>query len=205
MPARSPHALALILLILLGLGLPAAAEAPPPQDPRSGFRAGESPGFDLELETFVYDAVRSAAEAQRLPRPVLDKLLARDPKSGNPLSFIPGCPICIPAMLALGDWMAEAPEEAAPGADLALLELLSQPKELGRTAALARWLKDQLAQALLARGGSEAEREAWQARIQAGVDEGQRQLRTWRARGERAYQLMWSCQLCDAARKASRP
>lgn len=178
----------LMLALLVGLAAPAAAgDDSAPQDP--------------ELDGFVYSAVLEGLSTQGLPDATVDRLLAVDPE-GRPVSFIPGCPICMPSMRAFRDWRARPDRSAASPASPERVAALSQDDDLGRTSALARLVRELVSRRIATAGWSESEAEAWSGRFEAAAREGQRQLVAWQAKGVATYRAMWSCMICDAATRA---
>lgn len=160
--------------------------------------AAEAPA-DPELDRFVYSAVLEGLNELRPPHATVDRVLEED-SEGRPVSFIPGCPICMPAREAFRAYRAQ-PEPGSPTSG-ALLESLGSEKDLERTAALGRLVQDLVTRRIAASGWSDAEAEVWAQRFQSAAAEGQRQLSAHQARGVEAYEMMWSCMICDGASRA---
>lgn len=157
----------------------------------------------------VFFSVLEGLYETGVPDEVVDRILTHDPKSGLPMSFIKGCPVCQPVYDAFKAYRARpvmwgAGRDFGPGASQELITALSDPNDLKRTAAVGDFISDimarKVAQAALA--WSPEERKAWCATFEAAAKEGERQLQLLQAQGgPAAYQMMWSCLVCDGARK----
>jgi len=155
-------------------------------------RAGGWP--DRELQARIHDAVAAGLDDVAPPAEVVAKILTTDAQ-GRPVSFIVGCPICEPVLEAFKAYRPQRPTKLSPEQ----MAALSQDDPLLRTAAVGRLVRDFVATSVASAGWTEAQRKDWDERIHRAEREGQRQLRQRQAEGVDAYQLMWTCKMCDAA------
>lgn len=164
-------------------------------------RADQGPA-DPELDRFVYEAVLDGLTTMGLSDATVDRILEED-SGGRPVSFIPGCPICMPAREAFRAYrQGTHPRDVAPVAPAAMLAALDSEKDLERTSALGRLVQELIAKRIAAANWSDAEAESWGRRFEAAAAEGQRQLTAHQAQDVEAYKMMWSCMICDGASRA---
>lgn len=164
-------------------------------------RAAQEPA-DRELDRFVYQAVLDGLYTMGLSDQTVDRILEEDAE-GRPVSFIPGCPLCMPAREAFRDYRQRTDaRDVPPSAPASMLAALDSEKDLERTSALGRLVQDLVAKRIAAANWSDAEAEAWSRRFEAAAAEGQRQLTAHQAQDVEAYEMMWSCMICDGASRA---
>lgn len=157
----------------------------------------------------VFFSVLEGLYEAGLPDEAVDRVLAADPKTGLPLSFLKGCPVCQPVYDAFKTYRARPAmwglgRDFGPGASAAVVAALTNESDLERTAAIGDFVSEVMARkvATLSASWSAAEREAWNASFESAAREGERQLQLLQAKGGPAvYQMMWSCLVCDGARK----
>lgn len=168
---------------------------------------------DPELEQFVYQAVREGLGQLRPPASTLDLVLAVDPQSGLPYSFLPGCPICQSARQALTDYRqalaapdaaGEARTGAADEAPAPEAQALADPDPLARTSALGRLIVRWVARAAARQGWTPQELARWAQRFERAAEVGRAQLSRYQREGVEAYKMMWQCLLCQGAVQAVR-
>lgn len=144
---------------------------------------------------FVAQAVTKELSESQLTQKTLDLLLAQD-EQGRPLSFIPDCPICLGVQDALLAWKVSSEDVNVP-------DDWSAARASTRTSSLAKFVRQAVKREL---GTIEDlnQRLEMNHRLRAGSEEGQRLLTLQQNRKVKAYKMMWSCLMCDAAERATK-
>lgn len=155
-------------------------------------RAADWP--DRELQDRLRQAVTAGLDDLAPPAEVVAKILTLD-AGGRPISFIVDCPICEPVLEAFKAYRPQGATKLTPDQ----IAELSQDDPLLRTAAIGRLVRGFVSASVDSAGWTAEQRKDWAARIHRAEREGQRQLRQRQAEGVEAYQLMWTCKMCDAA------
>lgn len=158
---------------------------------------------DPELQRFLMMSVLDGLYEMSIPDEIVDKLLSRDSKTGLPYSFIAGCPICNSCYDALALYRVrparvDGPRDFSQGQEASLIAALSSDEPAQRTSAFSLWVKQNMKDRLAKTSWSADERAAWQIRFEAAARVGQQALKAGQQSGMEAYQMMWSCQLCDS-------
>ncbi|MBT9582443.1 hypothetical protein IV102_03770 [bacterium] len=171
---------------------------------------------DPELEKFLMISVLDGLYELHLPDQVVDKLLARDPQTQMPYSFIYGCPVCHSCYDALALYRirptrlghtVDSPQNRDFGGTVPdqIVAELGSDDPARRTATFAVLVKQIIKKRLAETSWNDAQRQSWQLRFEAAARVGQRALKAGQTSGMETYQMMWSCQMCDAVTKPIPP
>ncbi len=150
-----------------------------------------------QARAFVQEAVLEQLQLQNgsLTEETRVLLLTLD-TDGNPLSFIPDCPICLGVQDALETLAPSEQDENIP-------QDWADAKPSVRTLSVAKFVRAAVKSKLDMMEDIQAKL-AMARRLQEGSEEGQRQLARYQSKKAEAYKMMWSCLMCDAVVKAGK-
>jgi len=162
---------------------------------------------DAQFRRFIYFATLEGLYETGLPDEVVDRILSIDPKLNLPISFLKGCPVCQPvhdafAFYRLRPRMWGSERDFASSISPQRLAALSDSDDLKRTAAIGELVSQIISQRVATMRWTSDERIAWNKAFERAAEEGEKQLRLLQAQGgPAAWQMMWSCLVCDGAKK----
>lgn len=195
--------LALSLALVPLVATPQAEPREPLEPPAAGtFDRYHQGIFFAVLEGLYRDGVSSAAARA---------IVERDAVSGYPISFVQGCPICMPALDAFQLYLARPPflsrkipsDTFGQGLDAALEARLTGADRLARRAALRelveRWVGDWLERQHL----DPLERTEWERALAGRAEKGMAMLADFQRTGLGLYGDFDECPLCAGAEAGS--
>lgn len=193
---------------LVALLLGAVAVVPAPLD--RGARGTSTP---LDLDREIFFAVLEGLYVDGVSSEAVDALLAAE--DGQPLHFVPGCPICMPAVDALRVYRARVPfsskkelrDTFGPGLSEAETAALASSDRRERLATIGGLVERWIARRLEAGRPTPEERAAWEADLRFRREQGMAMLqgaqRNARALGQDSPALeLERCAFCDGANAA---
>jgi hypothetical protein len=188
--------------------LPAPAAPPVAPGGEHCRAAADARSPDLRRELFF--AVLEGLYEDGVENDVVDALLQPDPETGSPMSFVWGCPICMPSFDALRLYRArprltDKLERDTFGPGLApvvrerLLSSSFEERQRALEPLVRSWVERRMARLRL----DDAERAIWRREIETRAKDGMGQLAMARERGwAGALGRVGECALCRGAESA---
>lgn len=166
---------------------------------------------EVQFDQEIFFAVLEGLYRDGVTSEVVEAVIARDPESGYPQSFVQGCPICMPALDAFQLYLARPPfasrkleaDTFGPGLAQADNALLASADLKVRRAALQahveRWMQAHMQRLRL----DEREREHWNLTLAYLAKQGMSTLSQFKQSGLAIYADFETCPLCQGVSDAA--
>lgn len=166
-------------------------------------------GSAIDFEREVFYAVLEGLYQDGVRNDVVDGILHHDPRMGY-VNFVPGCPLCVPALEAFRVYRARPKLESykggidtwGPGLAKAEREALMSKDLVTRLTALPPMIERFVKRRVEMRRLTDGERRAWERKMEEGRKLGMKQLAMQKEQG---LMDLWKgiddCAVCDGANK----